>query len=107
MKLRTPSQIKYSALVFREDHKGFENVSGLSKLLFEKKKIERKTEQCYAELSEPMEAQGLHILSLGFIPSQHITSQPNSYSCVSAFQPFIFSVDPAFFPACHTAQSCA
>ncbi len=35
------------------------------------------------------------------------TSQPNSSSCVPAFQPSIFSLDPTYFPACHTAQSCA
>lgn len=30
----------------------------------------------------------------------------NSSSCVPAFQPSIFSPDPTYFPACHTAQSC-
>lgn len=35
------------------------------------------------------------------------TSQPNSSSCVPAFQPSSFSLDPTYFPACHTAQSCA
>jgi len=35
------------------------------------------------------------------------TSQPNSYSCVSAFQPFIFSADPSYFLPCHSSQSCA
>lgn len=57
------------------------------------------------EPAEPAEAQGLHTLSLGFISSQHHFT--NSSSCVPAFQPSIFSQDPTYFPACHTAQSCA